>query len=468
MPASVALLLCTAFVVFLLRLDRKQAPNVSHVLWIPTIWMLSIAGKPMASWFSTPGVDPESGSPLDRAFQTGILIVGLIILARRRLNWSVVMRENTWLMALVGYMLVSVVWSDIPFTSFKRWVREMGGVTMALVIFTEKDRRQAVESLFRRTVYIMIPASILLIKYFPNLGVAFSIYTGDMMWVGVTLQKNGIGRLCAVAAFFLIWTLVRRWQKRSVAVHKYQTWLEIGILALALYMLRGPSLWARSATGITALSIGLIAFGSLLWIRKKQINLGPNFWVAITASLIGLGVITPLVGGSSVGTFAAALGRNATLTGRTDIWAILLPTVTSQPILGCGFGGYWTSQTIAAATVNEAHNGYLDVWLGLGIVGVLLTAGFLLSFCRRAANLLTRDFDWGSLCISYLLMAVVHNISETSFDSFTRHLMAAMLLLSISVPRVATVRVGSYQQDPDTAGRGMSRNLTGQPSSSGI
>ena len=84
--------------------------------------------------------------------------------------------------------------------------------------------------------------------------------------------------------------------------------------------------------------------------------------------------------------------------------------------------------------IAEAHNGYLEVCLGLGLVGLILTAMFLLSSTRRATALLIHDYDWSSLCICILLMAAVHNISESSFDSFQRLLMAMVLVLSVSVP----------------------------------
>ena len=119
---------------------------------------------------------------------------------------------NRWLVLLISYMLVSILWSDIPFVAFKRWVREFTAVIMALLVLSEPAPRQALESVLRRTVYVLIPFSVLLIKYFPDLGVIYSRWTGEIQWIGVTLQKNGLGRLCLISAFFLVWTLTRRWQ----------------------------------------------------------------------------------------------------------------------------------------------------------------------------------------------------------------------------------------------------------------
>src|SRR2546421_11194932 len=108
MPSQLALISCVLFVLFLLRIERKQASKVSSVLWIPTIWMLAIASKPMDTWFSYDGAG-ESGSPLDQMFLSGLLCLGLFILARKRFNWSCALKEYPWIFLLIAYMLVSVL-----------------------------------------------------------------------------------------------------------------------------------------------------------------------------------------------------------------------------------------------------------------------------------------------------------------------------------------------------------------------
>src|SRR3989304_5890046 len=201
MPPQLALIICIIFVLWLLHLERKQAPNVSRVLWIPTIWMLSIASKPFGVWFMSAGADAEAGSPLDRAFLSVILCLGLLILASRKFSWSRAIKENSWLMLLVSYLLVSILWSDIPFISFKRWIREVVAVVMAFIVMTERNPRQALESILRRTVYVLIPFSLVLINYYSAYGRVYGRWSGELMWGGVTTQKNGLGRLCLISVF---------------------------------------------------------------------------------------------------------------------------------------------------------------------------------------------------------------------------------------------------------------------------
>jgi exopolysaccharide production protein ExoQ len=433
MPPQLALVLCTGFVLFLLQIDRKKAPKVSRALWIPTIWMLSIGSKPWGVWFNSAGAgaDPDSGSELDRLFLVGLLCLGLLILARRKGNWSGALRKQTWLMLLIAYMLASIFWSDIPYISFKRWTRELVAVVMALLVLTESEPRQAMESVFRRTIYILIPFSLMLIKYYPEYGVQFGHFSGNQMWIGMTLQKNGLGRLCLISAFFIIWTLVRRWNGSDIPVRKYHTLAELFVLSLTFWLLKGPPN-DYSATASVSLAAGLVTFLSLLWIKKHRFNLGVNTLTVMVALIIFLGALQPFIGGSSVTGLASDLGRDLTLTGRTEIWADLLPVAMRRSILGHGFGGFWTSTTKEIHHIGESHSGYLDAFLDLGLVGVLLISMFLLSSCRMAHRKLTHDFYWNALWICFLIMAAIHNITESSFNSLTSHLTAALLFLAVS------------------------------------
>ena len=437
MPHNVALLLCIGFVLFLLRLDRKEAPDVSHALWIPTVWMLYIASKPLGNWFApymqTEGGEVDSGSPIDRVFLSVLLCLGLIILGRRRFDWAGTLKDHPWLMLLMGYALMSILWSDIPLISFKRWIRELLAVIMAFLVLSERAPQEALQVVIRRATYILIPFSVLLIKYFPMYGVMYGRWTGDLMWVGVTCQKNGLGRLCLVAIFFLVWTFVRRWLGHDTTSRiKYRTCADIILIVTALDLLKGPP-DAYSATAVASLAVGLTTLGALVWMNKRQTTiLASKILVATIALVIGLGIITPLVGGGTVGSFSSVVGRDATLTGRTDIWAELLPIAMQHPILGAGFGGFWTAKSSEIHQVNESHNGYLEVLLDRGFVGLLLLSVFVLSFCRKACSALRHGYDGAIPVVCYVLMVVLHNVSESSIESFTTQLTAIMLVMVLS------------------------------------
>jgi O-antigen ligase len=166
--------------------------------------------------------------------------------------------------------------------------------------------------------------------------------------------------------------------------------------------------------------------------KKHRVNLRANTLTVIMALGIAYGIVTPMVGGFSFGDYSSVLGRDETLTGRTDIWAAVVPFAMEKAVLGGGIGSFWTSAARQMIS-SEAHNGYLDALLQFGFIGLFLIAMFLLSYCRKAQRVLAQDFDWGALWVCFLLMAVIHNITESSIDSFTSHLTTVLLFLAVSL-----------------------------------
>ena len=145
-----------------------------------------------------------------------------------------------------------------------------------------------------------------------------------------------------------------------------------------------------------------------------------------------IGTVTPFVGGSTVAGFTSTLGRDETLTGRTDIWKKLIPVAMQHPIFGCGYGGFWTTETIEIHLVNEAHNGYLQIILELGFVGILFFSMFLLSSCKKAQRGLSYNYEWASLWICYLLMVVGQNITESTINNLPSLPTAIIIFLLVS------------------------------------
>ncbi len=433
MPPLLALFICTIFVLFMLRLDRKQSPNVSFALWIPTVWMLLIASKPLGIWFQSSGVSIEEGSPLDRAFLTVLLLLGLIILVKRKFNWPRAIKENIWLTMLIVYMLVSCLWSDIPFLSFKRWSQQLIAVIMVFIVATEPDPRKALESLFRRIIYITIPFSFILIQYFGEYGRTYVHHQGAVMWTGVTLHKNSLTQLCLFAAFFLVWTVIRRKQGTGASAVRYQKFLEAIIFIVTLWLWGGPEhSFTYSATATIGFAMGLSALIGLYWEKKRGGILVRKILVGLIAFIFIYGTVTPMLGGLSLMDISSAVGRDQTLTGRTMVWAQLVPIAMERPIIGNGFDSFWTTETREKYDISGSHNGYLEVILQLGFVGLLLFGIFLMFGIRKAERMMTPEFDWGALLICFMLMLVIHNIAEASLNTFTSQIMVIILLLMVA------------------------------------
>lgn len=429
MPSVLALALVAGFVYFLLKLDHRQWPEASPNLWIPTIWLMVATTKALGTWLGRPSANFEEGSSIDRNFLLLLMGLAIVTLVKRKARIRGFLLENRWLVVLFAFMLVSISWSPVPFVSLKRWLREAIGVVMALAILTEENPKLALEAVIRRAVYILIPVSLLLIKYFPHLGVFYNVWTGARMWIGVTDEKNEFGQLTCFAAFFLIWSLWKGRQSSPPPRFRQLTVANLAVLAIALFMTRGSKA-GYSATSIVMLAVALMCFAGLLWLRRIGKVLPPSIISAFFALLILFGTLTPLLGRLPAGDITSAIGRNSTLTDRTLNWAILVPQALSRPALGHGIGGFWTNEAYSRY-VFPAHNGYLEVLLVLGFVGLIFMSIYLISSARKAQYLLSRDFNLGVLWICWLLMALLNNVAESSLHSFSNLLMSIPLWLSI-------------------------------------
>jgi exopolysaccharide production protein ExoQ len=432
MPPSLALVLCTLLVLFLLSVEARGTRGVSWAMWIPTLWMLIAASRPLATWFVAQGRaigDNEAGSPLDRWVLAGLGAAAILVLMRRRFDWWGNLRRHKWLVALLTYMFVSTLWSEITLIAMKRWIRELIVLLMMLVIVSELNPRRSLASLLRRCAYVLIPFSVLLIKYYPILGCQYGRYSGIQMWVGVTSQKNGLGRLCMVSIFFLLWTFYKRHREHMTADARYQTWGDLFVIAIAFYLMKGSD----SATSMATLALGIIIFFGLQWARKFKLRVPRIGLVAAVILLAAYGISVPLLGGSDVAGFTSMLGRDTTLTGRTEVWAAVLPAVAKQPLFGYGFGSFWTDARRVFYDIPTAHNGYLDILLELGAVGLAFFVAWLLSCARLLHRALALDYDWASFGICLLLMSLVYNATESALNSLAEYMTAVVVLTSVAV-----------------------------------
>ena len=138
----------------------------------------------------------------------------------------------------------------------------------------------------------------------------------------------------------------------------------------------------------------------------------------IIAIVVSLGLSLVVANGDSV---ASLVGRSSNLTGRTEIWLLVLSFIPQRPILGYGYSGFWLGASPESLVVNRvmhgpimySHNGYLEMLLTLGVVGLLLTLIFIGSGFKRALYLSKqRQFGMELWPLAFLLYFVLHNLGE--------------------------------------------------------
>jgi len=414
---TVATLLTICGIVGLFYLERQPESRTSKTLWVPTIWLLNAGSRNISEWTNTgPGafsVDRYlEGNPIDRNFQTAILALALAVLISRRERIGRILRKNIPIALFILYCLISVLWSDFPAVSFKRWTKLAGDFMMVMIIVTEPVPRAAIRQILLRTGCLLVPLSILFIRYYPEWGRHYSRWTGEVSYTGITMDKNTLGMVCLIVGVGVVWRILQTYRDR-VKRRKWQRLIAQGALAgMVVWLL----LTANSATSLSCfiLSGGLMAVLKLspLARRPGMVNLLVFVVLAVPFSAMFLDVGTSgLVQG---------IGRNSTFTGRTILWEAVLRTA-EDPVLGSGYESFWLGErvekvgAITGQHPNEAHNGYLEIYANLGWVGVVLLSIVIVTGYGHALSGFRYDQEMGALRLAYFVAALAYNFSEAGF-----------------------------------------------------
>jgi len=450
MNPSVANVVYALGVAGLFFLNRDNSARTSRALWLPVLYLLVLGSRPVSYWLGMAPPDADDamldGSPIDAVFFGILLIAAGCVLANRGRRVVSLLSANGPTLIYFLFCLFSVLWSDFPGVAIKRWVKAIGDLVLILVVLTDKQPVAALSRLFSRTAFILVPFSLLYIKYYPYLGRSYDPWTGRQLCNGLASSKNMLGVITFVLLLGAVWRVLALLRREEVPSHPRRSLFAQGtLLSLGVYLL----ITADSVTSSVSFALGtaLMLATSLRFMRRHTAAVH-----LLVVLVVAVSSIMFLGGGASA---AQALGRSPTLSGRTDIWATLIP-MAPNPLVGAGFESFWLSRTVrqrlADATggqdLNEAHDGYLEVYLELGWVGVGLIAFILIDGYRRSVAAFRRDPGWGSLLIAYIVSGVVYNLTEAGFRMM--YPMWIFLLLAI----VASGRIvsGIVADSPNSQG----------------
>lgn len=431
MPSQIALIVFLAFISFIIYIDQKRTKISGPIVWIVAIWILYSGSKGLGVFLNV-HTTMEAGSPPDRYFQIIMGLVAIFILIRRHFPFSSTFKQNTYYFLILFYFLLSVIQARDPAISFRRWGRESIALLIVLLLVSEDDPTKTLIGAFRKAIYAALPISLLLIKYFPIYGREYGRWSGEVMWVGIASQKNGLAMLCSVSILFLAWTLlqdIRNWKQLN---YKLPLFIDILMVGLATYLMLGPNrTFSYSVTSTLSLIFGLVFMGLFKIASKRGIDLKQK--VIITAIIIiAIGTILPFSGEIPIKTLPSLFNRTETLTGRTEIWQSLVPYAKKNIFLGYGYGGFWTT-SLRNLIASHAHNGYLDTILELGLIGLILFVIYILNLLNKISNFLAGEFQISWFFLALIFMVLVKNIAESPLAEFTSYSMWLVLAWSFII-----------------------------------
>jgi O-antigen ligase len=193
-------------------------------------------------------------------------------------------------------------------------------------------------------------------------------------WRGVFSQKNALGRAAMLGASLSF-----------VVAFSFRRMYLLGFLtsALSFYML----VKSNSATAIVSCILFVPLYYTIFFTISAR---SQNVWASII-SLLPLLFFLFLSQDYLISLFLDSTGKDATLTGRAPLWDFIIGAIERRPIFGYGVDGFFTGEGIEFILISElgwapehSHNGFLDLTLELGVVGLTLFAISLFNIVLRA------------------------------------------------------------------------------------
>jgi O-antigen ligase len=383
------------------------------------------------------------GSPLDRNILTGLLAVGLLVLLRRRERVGQLLRANRPIILFFVYCAISTLWSDYPYVAFKRWIKACGDFAMVLIVLSDPDRSAAIRRLLARVGFLLVPLSILFIKYYPDLGRYYDAMTGEPSVSGVTTGKNLLGMVCLISGLGALWRLVDAFRGGEGSRRMGPLAAQGVLLAMVAWLF-----W--QANSMTSLSCFLLATGLMVTMSLPTLARRPSLAHLLSATVlcVSASVLFFDVGGGALVT----MGRDPTLTGRTGIWDVTL-RFAANPFFGAGFESFWLGErllniwNIYPWHPNQAHNGYLEIFLNLGWVGMALFAFVIATGYRNVVGALRQDRDAGAFRLAYFIAVLVYNFTEAVSRTFTP-IWVLYLLATLAIPERSALAATTLVVEP--------------------
>lgn len=303
------------------------------------------------------------------------------------------------LMALLACAFLSTLWSIDSGATLRRcvWL----SLTMAFGLYLAwRYEWRALTEILAGAFLVLIAGSFVVGALMPSIGRMAEVHPGA--WGGLWTHKNTLGGIMALGVSICT---AAAW----LTPERRKLWAACALGALALVLL------STSVTSLIASLLGLSVIVAAALVRR-----GP-----MPALLVGAGVVGVIIVGVSLVVLApeiivGVLGRDLTLTGRTDIWEASAPAVAAQPWLGYGYYAFWLPDDGPAYWVREAvqwdvasaHSGWLELALGVGRLGVALFALQLIATLWRGAGAVMRG-DAGLWAPAFLAVFTLYTLSES-------------------------------------------------------
>jgi exopolysaccharide production protein ExoQ len=316
----------------------------------------------------------SSENAIMQAWWVGNYTVIFIVVAKKKMFWNNLMHPKVYIVyLLLTLFLLSSFWSINSFVTFRRSSALLLSYVAMTGVLSSLSEESMIKS-FRIFFSIIILSTFFIFIISPD-SVLTNRHQHFGAWAGPFSHHNTFGRIAALSAIF--WFMHRK----SFSRMHYSTMMTI-LSLIGLYLSNSEGAWIFFIAAVVI----------LLFIHLYQ--KGKNIFVLYFYSLLVLSIIIIL----QVELFLDVFNKSSDLTGRIFLWQKALSDLAHQPFLGFGYGVYWDYNTSSLNSLTpeiellwdapHSHNGYIEVALAGGIVGLLLYLFVLLAVIRDAFTLI--------------------------------------------------------------------------------
>ena len=362
--------------------------------------LLSFLLPPYVREAARHGGDLTEGSPEWRLILSVSYLVVIVVLIPWYRKTIFVLRRNWSLVALLLFALLSSLWSDVPDLVLRKSIGLFGATLLGIALavrFSLQDHLRILSWLFRIIAVLSLACVVLL----PSYGIS-----EQGAWQGIFEYKNALGSIMGLSVLV-------EWQRPADS--RISKILKSFALLLSTVLL----LFSDSITPAIVLMVALplIEMYKFAALRLRI----PLYAIVVATSFVVSAALTLLV--ANFDSVMGALRRSSNLSGRTEIWSLVLSSIAERPIAGYGYSGFWLGASPESIAINRemgglvmySHNGYLEMLLTLGAIGFLLTLAALGIGMKRALAFSEHGHAGIELWpFAFLLYFILHNLGECS------------------------------------------------------
>ncbi|MBD1943457.1 O-antigen ligase family protein [Coleofasciculus sp. FACHB-712] len=378
-------------------------------------------------------------------FQIGIYATFIFIIYSRFLQniknsvfvISRLLINNVYFCGLLFLLTLSAAWSGTPTYTLKASIVFLGTTAFCVYVGKQYKWKELFDLLLTINKIILL-LSVFYALFRPSIGVT------SKGWQGILPHGNAFGFLMGLTAVMCYIQSVRKPKTK---------WQSLGFAALSIFALQ------RSNSGMGKVLLVLLI--SVLIVIRFIKNLPPRLAFACIIFFMAIAMcLCIVITQNAEFIIVDTLNKDLTLTGRTDFWPLVINHIKQHPLLGYGYQGFWQSWRGAADPAADiivvktqfkpehSHNGFLDLAVDLGFVGL---GFFCLSFLTNialAVQYMKRTQE-PELVMPLLLItwAVMTNITETGLISITY----AWLFYVIATVRLCLDATGKSSQENSSA-----------------